>query len=175
MPERIEARLAALEGRLRQAEDRLAILQLLASYGPAVDSCSAAATAALWAEDGSYDFGGPPLHGAAAVGALVDLDTHRAYAGRGCAHVMGLPMIHLDGDRASATSYSRVYLHDGEGWQVARTSANRWMLRREAGGWRVTDRVNRLMDGSPEGPRILRQALSEAGLEQETGSGEAGP
>ena len=40
----IEQRVAGLEVRLRLAEDELAIRRLLASYGPAVDSRSGAAT-----------------------------------------------------------------------------------------------------------------------------------
>lgn len=38
-----------------QLEDHLEITQLVAQYGPAVDSGSADATAGLWTEDGSFD------------------------------------------------------------------------------------------------------------------------
>lgn len=161
MPQDIAARLGALDRRLRLAEDQLAILQLLAGYGPAVDSRSAEATAALWTRDGGYDFGAPPLRGAEAVGALVDLDTHRAWVEAGCAHVMGLPMVAISGDRATATGYSRVYLHDGDGWRVARTSANRWELQRTDRGWRVANRINRPMDGSAAGRELLERGLAE--------------
>ncbi|MFP1645397.1 nuclear transport factor 2 family protein [Pontitalea aquivivens] len=161
MQQDIAAQMAAMERRLKLAEDQLAILQVLASYGPAVDSRSAAATAALWAPGGCYDFGDEPVRGAKAVGAIVDLDTHRGYVDRGCAHVMGLPMVTISGDRAIATSYSRVYLYDGDGWRVERASANRWELQRTPEGWRVTNRINRLMDGSPAGREILERGLAD--------------
>ena len=48
----IEARLAALEDRVRLLEDHNAIMRLLYAYGPAVDSGSAETVAQLWTEDG---------------------------------------------------------------------------------------------------------------------------
>lgn len=157
----LTARLAALETRQRALEDELAIMRLIASYGPAVDTRNAQATAALWAEDGSYDFGGPRLDGAKAVGALVDLDTHRDFVARGCAHVLSLPLVTLDGDRATAICYSQVLVADGDGWRAARVSANRIHLARGAGGWRITTRETRLLDGS-EAARALLSLEKEA-------------
>lgn len=164
-----ETRLATLETRLGQLEDRLAILDLIASYGPAVDSRSEEAVASLWAGDGVYDFGGEPLEGAAAVGRLVDLDTHKGYVECGCAHVLGLPMVTISGDTAVATGYSRVYLHDaaGGGWKVERTSANRWELIRTGAGWKVQRRVNRLLDGSAGARGLLHAGLVDAGLAED--------
>ena len=52
----IEDRFAALEGRLRAAEDQLEILNLLNSYGPLVDSGTDQQAAQLWVEGGSYNF-----------------------------------------------------------------------------------------------------------------------
>ncbi len=46
----VEERLAALEQRLRRAEDELAIARLMASYGPLADAGDADAVAGLWAE-----------------------------------------------------------------------------------------------------------------------------
>lgn len=154
-----DRRIALLEERLLAVEDRLAILQLIATYGPAVDSRSAEETAALWAPDGFYDFGGTNVIGAEAVGRIVDLDTHVGYVEKGCTHVMALPMITIDGDRATATGYSRVYLHDGNGWKVERASANHWDLVRTPAGWKVQGRTNRLMDGSAAGREILAEGL----------------
>lgn len=149
-----EAVLAGLDARLRQLEDQIAIYQLLASYGPAADSRSGQDVASLWLEDGRYDFGGTPLVGSEAIAELVDLETHRGYVARGCAHVIGLPLIRVEADSATATGYSRVYVRDGDGWKVERASANRWELVRTEGGWRVANRVNRLLDGSGDGPAL---------------------
>lgn len=141
-------RLAALEARLAQLEDHQAILQLIASFGPAVDRGDGAAAAALWAQDGRYDFGSAVLAGADAVAQLVELPSHRGYLDQGCAHILSLPQITVTGDTARAVNYSQVLLHEGQDrWKVARCSANLWLLRREEGGWRVVQRSNRLLDG----------------------------
>lgn len=153
--------IAILETRLRSVEDRLEIFQLLATYGPAVDSRSGENTAALWQKDGSYDFGDEPLQGAEAIGALVDLDTHVGYLDRGCAHVMSLPMVTVDGNRASATNYSRVYVRGEAGWCVERAGVNRWELTRTTEGWRIVNRINRLADGSSAASGLLRRGLAE--------------
>ncbi len=66
----IEKRLAALETRLHELEDQVALYQLMSAYGPLVDSGDAEATSNLWVEDGIYDWGGgpKPVGGAAAEG-----------------------------------------------------------------------------------------------------------
>ncbi|WP_293861027.1 nuclear transport factor 2 family protein [uncultured Alsobacter sp.] len=157
----IEARLASIERRLGVAEDRLAIYDLIARYGPAVDSRRAAATGALWTDDGTYDFGATPLSGSADIGALVDREPHVSYVESGCAHVMSLPVVVVDGDHARATGYSRVYVHDEGRWIVLRASANHWSFVRSDKGWRVQSRVNRLLDGNRAGRDILSLADDE--------------
>lgn len=152
----LEVRLAALEGRVRELEDMLAIQQIIARYGPAVDSLSQAQVAALWARDGVYDFGGEPLRGAEAVGKLVELSTHRAYVERGCLHSLGNPVITIQGDHAVATGNSRVYVHEDDGWKVERAAANRWELVRDGEGWKVASRTNRLLDGTEDARLVLR-------------------
>lgn len=161
----IEERLTALEARLTEAEDRLAILGVIGAYGPAVDSCSAPATGALWSREGSYDFGSGMLEGAAAVGDLVNLGSHRGYVAQGCAHVMGVPRIVVKGDRATAAGPSCVLLRDGAHWRVERASANLWELERTPSGWKVARRINRLMDGGAAGPALMREGIGD--LEEE--------
>lgn len=150
-----------LERRVAELEDRLAILQLIASYGPAVDSLDREAVAALWAPDGRYDFGGDPLQGRAAVASLIDLETHRNYVGNGSSHILSLPRVSIDGDRAVAVNYSQVFVRDPSspqaGWHADRSSANRWELVKTAQGWTVSTRTNRLLDGSQPARDLLRE------------------
>ena len=150
-----------LERRIATLEDRLAILQLVASYGPAVDSLDRDGVGALWARDGRYDFGGDPLEGRQAVASLIDLETHRSYVGNGSSHILSLPRISIDGDRAVVVNYSQVFIRDpaapGAGWHADRCSANRWELVRTAEGWQVTARTNRLLDGSQPARDLLRR------------------
>lgn len=154
------ARLATLEARLKQLEDQLAIYQLLATYGPGVDSLSEDAVAGLWTEDGVYDAGGQnPFRGNAAIGDLVNQEPHQTYVGKGCAHVVSMPHVTVDGDTAVATGHSRVYLNQGDHWRVERASANRWELVRTPTGWRVKHRLNRPLDGTAAPRDVLGRGL----------------
>ena len=158
-----ETRLAALEARIKGLEDQLAIYQLLATYGPSVDSRTGDVTASLWTQDGSYDFGSTPLEGAETVGSLVNIEPHIHYVADGCAHVISMPHITVEGDRAVATGYSRVYLNQGDHWRVERAGANRWELVRTTAGWRVQNRVNRLLNGQPEALALLSEGVKPKG------------
>jgi hypothetical protein len=154
-----EDRLARMEARIAELEDRLAIYQLFATYGPGVDSLSGDAVRDLWAEDGTYETEHHVFRGADEVSAIVRDPMHLRYIERGCAHVMSMPRILLDGDTASATGYSRVYVHREGEWVVDRASANRWELARIDGAWKVTRRVNKLLKGTPEARAVMGQDL----------------
>lgn len=160
MSDIMEARIAALEARLAEMEDRLAIYQLIATYGPAADSVSDHAVVGLFTEDGTCDVGG-----AGSFTVSKDVDDmilgpmHQGYVARGCAHVMSLPHLELDGDAAVAVNYSRVYARHGDHWRVERASANRWELVRTGEGWRVKHRLNRLLNGEDEARRVLQAAV----------------
>jgi ketosteroid isomerase-like protein len=145
----------AVGARLRALEDRTAIVDLIASYGPLADSGDAEGVARLWAEDGVYAVDGfPEARGHAAIAALITGPVHQALMARGCAHVLGCPVIHLDGDRAKARCHSVVLAKSGESWEAVRVAANRWELLRTIAGWRVTRRENALLDGR-DAARVL--------------------
>ena len=154
-------RLAALEGRVRLLEDHVAILRLVNSWGPAVDTGSSEAASALFDETGVLESDMSRLNGPGEVVAMVESDGQQALIRQGCAHVQTAPVVTVDGDRATAVTYSQVYLHTEHGHDVWRVSANQWEFRRTQGGWRVTRRVNRVIDGSPEPHQILVRALGE--------------
>jgi uncharacterized protein (TIGR02246 family) len=152
-----EDQIAGLARRVQALEDQLAIYQLIATYGPAVDSQSARAVGELWSEDGVYDPSGVNTYaGRAAVEGLVYREPHLSYLQAGCAHVSSLPQVAVDGDTAVAVNHSRVYLRDGTSWRLERVSANRWELERADGAWRVRRRTNRLLDGDPAARELLR-------------------
>ena len=168
-----DARFRALEARIRHLEDQVQLYQIMSAYGPLVDSGDAEATAALWTEDGIYDWGGGAdstaagvtegpqgaASGGAQIAAMVRGDYHQAIIKGGAAHVMGLPHVAIDGDEAVAISYSRLYRRDGDSFRVWRAGANRWEFVRTPAGWRVKRRINRLLDGQEEGRRLLRSGF----------------
>lgn len=160
----IEDRLNALESRLRVAEDKLEILNLLNSYGPLVDSGSAQEAAALWVEGGGYNFsggisGGTRLEAPAELVAMYETEGHMGLVNTGVSHFTGTPKITVSGDSAEAVGYSFVILKNGDHWFVWRGAVNHWILVRTADGWRIKERMNRTLDGSPDSLATMRKVL----------------
>jgi len=156
----VETRLAALEQRLRAAEDQLEIIRLVNSYGPLVDSGESQPAAHLWEEGGVYDIGGVGRTRAYDdIAAIYDSPGHRALIHAGCAHMTATPRITVHGDSAEAVAYSFVVLREGDGWKFFRASANHWTLVRTAEGWRIAERYNRVLDGSQASHDTLRRVL----------------
>ncbi|MEO0031051.1 MAG: hypothetical protein RIS94_809 [Pseudomonadota bacterium] len=130
-------------------EDREAIRDLIARYGPLADAGDAQALAALWTEDGVYEVVGfASAKGHAAIAALIEGPVHRALMDDGCAHLLGPVAVDLDGDRALARGHSVVFRHGAAEFTAHRVAANRWTLQRTAQGWRVSHRTNALLDGA---------------------------
>ncbi len=90
----------------------------------------------------------------------------------GLAHFAGLPYIELDGDAATVTSYLQILHPDGRGgerelpnhgaspgYRIHRVVANRWVLTRTQGSWKIKSRKLRPIDGSAPAREILAQAL----------------
>ncbi len=152
--------LEALAARLQALEDREAIRELIARYGPLADTGAADALSELWTEDGRYAVGGmTEAKGRAAIAALIDGAVHRNLMADGCAHALGPVTIDLDGDTATARGYSVVFRADGTGgWTAHRVSANRWHLARTPDGWRLTVRENALLDGAEAARALLAAA-----------------
>ena len=154
----LRAAVEALAACVRLLEDHFEITQLVAQYGPAVDSGSAEAAAALWTEDGSYDASGATtLRGRGEIAGMVEARFHQSLIVNGCGHVLTVPHVVVHGDEAEGRSYSLNIRWDAEQQRfwVARVSANTWKWRRTADGWRVTERVNANLDGTPEHRAIL--------------------
>ena len=146
---------AALVKRLQALEDREAIRELIARYGPLADSGNAEGVAALWIETGQYRIAGfGSATGHQEIAALISGDTHQQLMAEGCAHLLGPVSVKVDGDDATAIGHSVVLRWTGNGFEVARVAANRWILVRTAQGWRTAVRENALLTGE-EGARAL--------------------
>jgi hypothetical protein len=152
-------RLESLEARVRHLEDQAEVLRLVFSWGPAVDTGSAQEAGELWDDSGVLESDLSRLEGPLGVVAMVQSDGQQSLIQQGCAHVQSAPMVMINGDSAVVTTYSQVYLHTEEGHQVWRVSANRWECRRTVAGWKLTRRVNRVIDGSSAPREVLAQAI----------------
>lgn len=142
--------------RLVALEDREAIRDLIARYGPLADRGDATGVAELWSSDGVYAVSGfGEATGHAAIAALITGPTHQSLMAGGCAHVLGPVAIDLLGDEALARGHSLVLRHTSEGYTIYRASANRWHLRRETQGWRVIRRDNAPLDGQEAARRLF--------------------
>ena len=147
----------ALQNRLQALEDREAIRQLIASYGPAVDSHRLQDAAALWAEDGEYAVAGFGAHtGRGALADLLAAPHHQQLLRDGCAHILSAPTIALHGDQAVALNYSVVLRHQGGAYLPERVAANRWELEKTEGQWQVRRRSNALLDGSAAAQQLFQ-------------------
>jgi ketosteroid isomerase-like protein len=152
----VEERLAALEQRLRGAEDELAIRNLIASYGPLVDAGDADAVASLWAENGEYDVDGWRMQTRADVAEMVRSSAHQDLISQGAAHFLGPVHVDLNGDEAIAVCESIVVRRNEDGgYRVWRAGANHIALRRTAAGWQIAKRITRKLDGSAEARNLL--------------------
>lgn len=160
----VNERIDALERRLQQAEDRLALLQIIASYGPAVDSGTPEATAQLWTEDGSYDTSIIEMRGRDELRAMVLGERHQGLINGGAAHLQGIPHIELEGDTATVTHYSQLVQRDEatDSFRIWRTGVNQWRFVRTPDGWKATHRVNRQLDGSDPGRHLLASTIDPA-------------
>ncbi len=157
----IEERLANLEQRLQAAEDQLEIIRLINSYGPLVDSGTAEPAAHLWVEGGIYDIGGGARTAAYDdIAAIYKSEGHMALVNTGCSHLTATPRITVKGDTAEAVAYSFVVLREGDRWYVFRASINHFELVRTAEGWRIKERYNRVLDGSPDSHDAMRRVLN---------------
>lgn len=160
----LEQRLEAMEARLRAAEDHLAILNLLNTYGPLVDSATGGPAGDLWVDGGGYSFtlpegGDKRLVAPDEIAGMYSWEGHLDLVRTGCAHLTGTPKITVSGDEAQAVGYSVVILREGERWFLWRAAVNHWTLRRTEAGWRIVERFNRALNGSEESLATMKKVL----------------
>lgn len=155
-----EERIARIEQRLARVEDELAIYRLLATYGPLADAGLGEQAAALWVDEGIYHPGGlAPAQGRAALIDIYNSPNHQHFVRHGSMHMTAPVRIDIDGDTAEAVGYSLLALNDGaNGFRLLRAGINHWTFARTSRGWRIVERLNRVLDGSPEAQALLAKA-----------------
>jgi uncharacterized protein (TIGR02246 family) len=141
---------------VRDLEDHLEILNLVAAYGPLVDAGDADGTAELWTQDGTYDVDSGCYEGRSGIAAMVRSAPHQRLLERGCAHVTTPPAVAVDGDAAVAVTHSQLVVRSSSGgFDVVRATAHRWELVCGADGWRVHRRTSRLLGGDAAARDLL--------------------
>ncbi len=152
----LEARLAALEARVKELEDDRAIRDLLARYGFTADNCQDEAFVQLYTEDGRIkvaananarkNFG---------VDEWIEYQDHegiRAFIthpkghhsptlyGKSM-HLQGNNLVtDISGDEAVVSGYQVAIAVDDAGTRVLSAGNNEWHLRRVDGEWRIKER-----------------------------------
>lgn len=147
----LRAMVETLAARVHALEDQVEIMQLVAQYGPAVDSGSGDSASELWARDGTFEaVGHLQMKGREDIAGMVHGAGHQSLIRDGCAHVLTVPHIEVDGDEATGRSYALNIRWDADTdrFWVARVSANTWRWQRTDQGWRVAERVNANLDGT---------------------------
>jgi ketosteroid isomerase-like protein len=153
------ATIEILAARVAALEDQIEIMQLVAQYGPAVDSGAGEAAADLWTEDGAFDaIPHLQMRGHDDIIDMVHGAGHQSLIENGCGHVLTVPHIVVDGDHATGRSYALNIRWDAtaDRFWVARVSANSWYWVRTTDGWRIAERINANLDGTPEHREMLR-------------------
>ena len=156
MPD-LEERLRTLEKKVQTLEDELAIRRGIVFYGLAADAGDAERAASTFAADALYDTDVIVMQGRDEVAKMLNGDRHQGMVGR-CAHQIGPAVVQVDGDRALAVGYSRVYLRTGDAVGIYRISVNRWELAKCDGRWLIVRRTTRLL-GHAEAAALLRSGL----------------
>ena len=164
MIDRLALTVTGLTEKVSALEDQLEITQLVAQYGPAVDSGSGEATAALWTNDGLfYAVPQRTMEGRDAIVDMVHGEGHQSLIHNGCGHILTVPHVVVRGNEATGRSYALNIRWDADAdrFWVARVSANTWKWVRTPSGWRISERINANLDGTaahremlaPRGPR----------------------
>jgi len=103
----LKATVEALAARVRRLEDQAEITQLVAQYGPSVDSGSPVATADLWTDDGTFEaVGAISMRCHDQIAAMVSGDGYQYLIRHGCGHVLTVPHVVIHGDTATGRSYA---------------------------------------------------------------------
>jgi len=165
----------SLEDRIRDIEDRLEILNLVAAHPPGADTAATEYIRTAWVEDGTFDVGGgKAMNGREDIATHVRIPAHLAAIESGICHFAGLPHIALHGDSATVTSYLQILVPQtqgdpvevpnhgvSKGFRAHRVGANRWELVRTEEGWKIKSRVSAPLN-SEKARQILRSGLEKA-------------
>jgi hypothetical protein len=139
-------RIAALEARLQELEDKEAIREVFNTYGFAADTGEAKLYAETFTEDGVFDMGRGSFAGRERFHNTI-LDPNGVHKleieGKGSLHTTGAVTIRVKGLKAWAEGPTIVWVRDGKTFRVFTAAYNHWDLEKVHGRWEVARRVAR--------------------------------
>ena len=157
------------EHRITRIEAELAIRNVIARYGLAVDCGDIKTALKCHTQDAVYVVSNPnagrgeanadlELKGHEAISDMLSSDMHQSLLPN-CAHTVGPLVVEINHEDAKVSGYSRVY-HDQKPMRLA---INEWLMRRENGLWKIARRESRVM-GEDAAQKLLKRVLKSWGL-----------
>ncbi|MBT8138785.1 MAG: nuclear transport factor 2 family protein [Gammaproteobacteria bacterium] len=168
----------SLEQRITALEDELAVRNVVASYGMAVDAGDNDTAVACHTPEARYVVSSPTsgrdintidndaqalptndlqMQGREAIAAMLDSPLHQSMLPN-CAHTVGPVHVAVQGDSAVVKGYSRLYLREGDDFRLLRVAVNRWELIKVGENWLIDCRESRLV-GEPEAQVLLSSPM----------------
>lgn len=169
--------LSSLEQRIAAIEDKLSILNLIASHPLSADTGYGPLFPLLYTDDAVFDRG-PNLQGATGRDSLIEFvesQAHRTAIEGGLAHFGNLPFIvELQENEAQVVSYIMIVTANQNGVEqplsnhgtskghgIFRVVANRWTVVRTGEGWRIKTRTLFPMDGTGPARQLLQEVVEK--------------
>ena len=171
MGDSIEEQVRKLNERMQRLEDESAIHRLIVRYGLAVDAGEPEAAMELFTKDTLYEVRNPGaglgedpgqtliMRGRAAVGEMVRSEDHQKLLPN-AAHTIGPAVVHVEGDQATATGYTRIYHREKDDFRMLRMAVNHWELVKQEGRWWVHRRYSQILGGT-DVQDLMRKALDK--------------
>jgi SnoaL-like domain len=145
-----------LLSRITAAEDRLAILNLLAGSAFSSDVASEAYWKKMFTKDATFDRGAKQDKGIEEILKIINSPEQKEAIKAGMTHLAMLPHIKLNGDSAVATGYLLIVMPDSAashvklagkgvspGFSIYQVTINQFILVRTTDGWKIVRRVVR--------------------------------
>ncbi len=156
-------KLAALERRVQELEDKEKIRETLARYGYTADLGLSKDWVGVWTEKGVYDLG-PDHKAVGSDGLLYDIITnpkgHKTIENRSL-HTVVNHFIRVNGDTAWAEAYSIVFIREGDGYIPWTCGYNHFEFERRGDRWAITLRHRRAVGGDEWGGKVIKAFAEE--------------
>jgi hypothetical protein len=159
----LEARVAALEGRVRYLEDQEKIRECLAEYGFNADLGRSDNYVAGWTPDGVYDLDSMYLDGEADLRKMIASPDgfHKTQVENRSQHTVLNLYIRIEGDSAWAEGYSVVFVRQDGNIKAILAGYNHWVFERAGSRWLMKRRTRREIGGEVWGGEVIKQYLEE--------------